>query len=133
MWYLYLDESGDLGFDFVRKKPSRFFTVTILLVEGMENNRTLINVSRRPLLENSTPAGRGVESFQNSKVMKRRSQSRNIFMNSQLTFLLAYLPSRSTSSKHLMNSQKKNIAFTTIFPASFSMQSHLRRPRLGLN
>ena len=24
MWYLYLDESGDLGFDFVNKKPSRF-------------------------------------------------------------------------------------------------------------
>jgi hypothetical protein len=43
MWYLYLDESGDLGFDFVHKKPSRFFTVTILLVKGMENNRALIN------------------------------------------------------------------------------------------
>lgn len=30
MWYLYLDESGDLGFDFVNKKPSKFFTVSIL-------------------------------------------------------------------------------------------------------
>ncbi len=43
MWYLYLDESGDLGFDFVNKKPSRFFTVTILVVKGVENNRALIN------------------------------------------------------------------------------------------
>lgn len=25
MWYLYLDESGDLGFDFVNSKPSKFF------------------------------------------------------------------------------------------------------------
>lgn len=40
MWYLYLDESGDLGFDFVNKKPSKFFTVTILAVQG-ENNRRL--------------------------------------------------------------------------------------------
>jgi hypothetical protein len=42
MWYLYLDESGDLGFDFVTKKPSEFFTVTLLLVKGVENNRALI-------------------------------------------------------------------------------------------
>ncbi len=27
MWNLYLDESGDLGFDFVNKKPSKFFTI----------------------------------------------------------------------------------------------------------
>lgn len=40
MWYLYLDESGDLGFDFVNKKPSKFFTVSILVVRG-ENNRKL--------------------------------------------------------------------------------------------
>lgn len=40
MWYLYLDESGDLGFDFVNKKPSKFFTMTILAAQG-ENNRKL--------------------------------------------------------------------------------------------
>ncbi len=34
MWYLYLDESGDLGFDFVNKKPSKFFTITILVIKG---------------------------------------------------------------------------------------------------
>lgn len=42
MWYLYLDESGDLGFDFVNKKPSKFFTVTILAINSVENNRRLI-------------------------------------------------------------------------------------------
>ncbi len=41
MWYLYLDESGDLGFDFVNKKPSKFFTVTIVAVQGQEMNRRL--------------------------------------------------------------------------------------------
>jgi len=43
MWYLYLDESGDLGFDFVNKKPSKFFTVTILALSCYEANRKLIN------------------------------------------------------------------------------------------
>lgn len=42
MWYLYLDESGDLGFDFVNKKPSKFFTVAILVVSTPERNRQLI-------------------------------------------------------------------------------------------
>ncbi len=33
MPYIFLDESGDLGFDFRKKKTSRYFIVTILLVE----------------------------------------------------------------------------------------------------
>ena len=32
MFYIYLDESGDLGFDFEAKKPSKFFTITLLLI-----------------------------------------------------------------------------------------------------
>lgn len=42
MWYLYLDESGDLGFDFVNKKPSKFFTVAILALSTRDANRQLI-------------------------------------------------------------------------------------------
>jgi len=41
MWYLYLDESGDLGFDFVNKKPSKFFTVAVLATRGIDNNRKI--------------------------------------------------------------------------------------------
>jgi len=41
MLYLYLDESGDLGFDFVNKKPSAYFTICILAVKGKENDRAL--------------------------------------------------------------------------------------------
>ena len=41
MLYLYLDESGDLGFDFVNKKPSGFFTICVLAVKGAENDRAL--------------------------------------------------------------------------------------------
>lgn len=49
MWYLYLDESGDLGFDFVNKKPSRFFTVTILAISEIERNRAMINAVKHTL------------------------------------------------------------------------------------
>ena len=46
MWYLYLDESGDLGFDFVNKKPSKFFTITILALSSQEANRQLIKAAK---------------------------------------------------------------------------------------
>lgn len=32
MWYLYLDESGDLGFDFESKNSSKYFTICILAI-----------------------------------------------------------------------------------------------------
>ena len=46
MLYLYLDESGDLGFDFVNKKPSAFFTICVLAIKGRDNDRALANVVR---------------------------------------------------------------------------------------
>jgi len=49
MWFLYLDESGDLGFDFVNKKPSKFFTVTILAMKGPLNNRLLTKAVKKTL------------------------------------------------------------------------------------
>jgi len=49
MWFLYLDESGDLGFDFVQKTPSEHFTISIVLVKGYENNRALIKAVRKTL------------------------------------------------------------------------------------
>jgi len=53
--YLYLDESGDLGFDFVNKKPSKYFVVTILVVKGYEANRRLINGVKKTLRRKLNP------------------------------------------------------------------------------
>lgn len=58
MWYLYLDESGDLGFDFANKRPSNFFTVTILVVKGVENNRALIGAVKKTLQRKLNPKGK---------------------------------------------------------------------------
>jgi len=44
--YLYLDESGDLGFDFVNKKLSAFFTVCVLAIRGHDKNRALASLVR---------------------------------------------------------------------------------------
>lgn len=49
MWHLYLDESGDLGFDFVNKKPSKHFTITIVAIRGNQDNRKVINAVKKTL------------------------------------------------------------------------------------
>lgn len=49
VWFLYLDESGDLGFDFFGKKPTRFFTVAILALRDTGNNRHLINAVKKTI------------------------------------------------------------------------------------
>lgn len=58
MWYLYLDESGDLGFDFVNKKPSKFFTIAILVVHGVSNNRRLISAVHTTIQRKLNPRNR---------------------------------------------------------------------------
>jgi len=53
--YLYLDESGDLGFDLVNKKSSKFFTVCILLVKDEVSKRKIIKGVKRTLHKKLNP------------------------------------------------------------------------------
>lgn len=54
MWFLYLDESGDLGFDFVNKKPSSFFTITILVTRGNENQKAIGKAVMKTIIRKSS-------------------------------------------------------------------------------
>jgi hypothetical protein len=49
MWWLYLDESGDLGFDFVNKKPSEFFTICIVATSHKSTNDSMKRAVKRTL------------------------------------------------------------------------------------
>jgi len=49
VWWLYLDESGDLGFDFVNRSPSKFFTICILATSHRETNGVMKRAVRRTL------------------------------------------------------------------------------------
>lgn len=49
MWFLYLDESGDLGFDFINRKPSNYFTVTILAVGDYSRSRAIFKATIKTL------------------------------------------------------------------------------------
>jgi len=49
MWWLYLDESGDLGFDFVNKKPSNYFTVCVLATSNRDAFNRINRAVRKTL------------------------------------------------------------------------------------
>ena len=55
MYYLYLDESGDLGFDLVNKNSSKFFTICILLIKSEENKKKIIKSVSRTLHKKLNP------------------------------------------------------------------------------
>jgi hypothetical protein len=55
VWYLYVDESGDLGFDFFAKSPSKYFTVCLLLVRGSEDNRAILSAVKKTVRRKLPP------------------------------------------------------------------------------
>ncbi len=49
--YIYLDESGDLGFDFTKQGTSRFFVITLLVIHSNEVNRKILKMVERTIKE----------------------------------------------------------------------------------
>jgi len=58
MWFLYLDESGDLGFDFISKKPSKYFTVTVMAVSDVQRNAIMLSAIKKTLRRKINPRRR---------------------------------------------------------------------------
>jgi hypothetical protein len=49
MWYLFLDKSGDLGFNFDEKKPSRHLTISILAINNYETVKAIRKAAKNTL------------------------------------------------------------------------------------
>jgi hypothetical protein len=79
MLYLFLDESGDLGFDFVQKKPSEHFVVTILAIKGDENRKKLAKAVARTLRKKLNPKNK-VKAPQELKGMDTSLQVKQYFI-----------------------------------------------------
>jgi hypothetical protein len=57
-WFLYLDESGDLGFDPDKRGRSRHFTICILAVRTPTRNRTIAAAVRKTINRRLNPKGK---------------------------------------------------------------------------
>ncbi len=72
MLYLYLDESGDLGFDSLNKRPSKYFVVTILTIAGNTANKEMIKSVKKTLarkLNRKKHQNRIVQELKGSKII----------------------------------------------------------------
>ena len=49
--YIYLDESGDLGFDFTKGGTTRFFVITLLVIHSNEVNKKMLKMVERTIKE----------------------------------------------------------------------------------
>lgn len=49
MWHLFLDESGDLGFEFEQKLASRYLTISILAVQQANDANSIRNAVKKTL------------------------------------------------------------------------------------
>ncbi len=58
MWYLCLDESGDLGFDFVNKKPSKYFTICLLATSDSASYYAIRRAAKKTLRRKVNKGGR---------------------------------------------------------------------------
>jgi len=47
--YIYLDESGNLGFDFTKQGTTRFFVVTLLIADSFYDNRKIFKAVERTI------------------------------------------------------------------------------------
>ena len=80
MWFLYLDESGDLGFDFVNKKPSKFFTITVLAIHGTKSNRQLTKSIRKTIHRKLNPKNKRKRLVQELKGAKTTLSIKKYFL-----------------------------------------------------
>lgn len=79
MLYLYLDESGDLGFDFVNKKPSKFFTICILMIHEAGDRKRIVKMIERTLRRKLNPKNKRSRQVQEIKGSETTLSIKNYF------------------------------------------------------
>ena len=73
MAYIFLDESGDLGFNFKKKKTSRYFIVTLLYTEHKEPLEKIVKKIFRGFRQTGKPHRMNVlHAYKESRITKER-------------------------------------------------------------
>lgn len=103
MWYMFLDESGDLGFDYANKNPSIYFTVAILALAGSENKSKVENGVKRTLKRKLNPLGSRRRSVQELKGARTSLEVKKYFFrqinNARFDLFALSLNKRNMSEK----------------------------------
>ncbi len=89
MAYIFLDESGDLGFDFTKKRISKFFVITFLICENKRQIEKLVSLSHSELKKRHKMKGGVLHCYQQKPIMRQRLLSR--LANVNCSIMTVYL------------------------------------------
>jgi hypothetical protein len=119
MAYIFLDESGDLGFDFTKKGTSQFFVITVLFVE--DSKRTIEKIVKKTHSELSKKIKRKTGALHavyekpitRQKLLKRLSKKDCVIMTIYLNKKKVF--SRLQDEKQVLYNYVTNILLDRIY------------------
>jgi len=99
MAYIFLDESGDLGFDFKKKGTSSVFVVTFLFVDGPKKPIEKIVSSTHSELSKKIKRRIGVLHATNEKPITRQRLLKRLAENNHCSIMTVYLNKKKVFTK----------------------------------
>lgn len=76
MSYIFLDESGDLGFDFSKKRTTKFFVITFLFVKSKRSIEKIVSKAHKELKKKHKKRGGVLHCFQEKPITRQRLLAR---------------------------------------------------------
>lgn len=72
MSYIFLDESGDLGFNFTKKNTSKFFIITILFTQDKKQIEKIVKKTHATLKKKHRRRGGTLHAYKESPITRKR-------------------------------------------------------------
>lgn len=101
MAYIFMDESGDLGFDFSKQKTSKYFVVTFLFVTEKRSVEKIVKKEFKGLSKKEIRASGGVLHFHKLKSVSRKRVLKRLAQK-DVNIIAVYLD-KSKVYAHLQN------------------------------
>lgn len=109
MLYIYLDESGDMGFNLKNDKTTTHFVVSILLIKGELDNRFFINAVKKTLRRKLNPKNKRKRIVTELKGTKLNSEVKKYFYSlvKNLEFEIYSIVVNKSSFKQTRDNQSR--------------------------
>ncbi len=120
MLYMFLDESGDLGFNLNRKGTSRYFLVTIITTKDKDHLNRIVKKTIRGLSDKNRKKHSGVLHAYKESPRTRKKLLDFLFENETLRVGLIYMDKVSMSKvskykKHILYNQMIEVLFGCVY------------------
>jgi len=81
MLFIYLDESGDLGFNLKNGRTTKHFVISILIVRGQDDNRKVIKAVNKTLKRKLNPKNKRIRHVEELKGTKTNLEIKKYFFS----------------------------------------------------